>query len=136
MYAYERVLSRTIVYVKRTDGLHSQKNGDLIMLIPTVLFALPNLCWFGENFDRFEGWPLNMMPPNTGSTVIVFLILNSQFPQRKKTENKYIECSIFNIDSTNKGLFFSSTNRTGSHGFGTGRHWIRRGWRGVQTFQR
>ena len=63
-----------------------------------------------------------MMPPNTGSTVIVFLILNSLFPQRKKTENKYIERSIFNIDSTNKGLFLSFTNRTGSHGFGTGTH--------------
>ena len=34
-----------------------------------------------------------MMPPNTGSTVIVFLISNSLFSQRKKTENKYIECS-------------------------------------------
>ena len=43
MYAYERVLSRTIVYVKRTDSLHSQKNGDLTILIPTVLFALPYL---------------------------------------------------------------------------------------------
>ena len=38
MYAYERVLSRTIVYVKRTDSLLSlKKNGDLRRLIPTVL---------------------------------------------------------------------------------------------------
>ena len=49
-----------------------------------------------------------MMPPNTSSTVIVFLISNSLFPQRKKTENKYLECSILNIDSTNKGFFLVS----------------------------
>ena len=65
-----------------------------------------------------------MMPPNTGSTVIVFLISNSLFPQRKKTENKYLECSILNIDSANKGFFLSFKSGKGSHGFinGTGKH--------------
>ena len=46
-----------------------------------------------------------MMPPNTGSTVIVFLILNSQFPQRKKQKTN-IQNVLYLISTPLTKVFF------------------------------
>lgn len=56
---------------------------------PHCSVALSYLCWFGKNFDCFEGWPLNMMPPDTGSTVF-----NFKFPISHRTNQRTFICNV------------------------------------------